>query len=347
LSSVDRALTENDLSARQDVAAPVLSPEQRLALVRRHGTFTSAYSATFQDNLSHFGDAEGFLAYKCVGRTAFVLGEPIAPPEAHRMLITRFVRQQRDVCFVQVTRATASLLSGLGFLVNELGIETRIDLASFTFEGRSKRALRSAVNRMATLGYATREMPVSAVDPIQLRAMSDAWRATRTVRRREVTFLNRPTVLADEPDVRTFFAFDRDGCPVALGFFDPVYEDGRAVGYLYGIKRRAPQADRLAGYAIMHRAITTFQAEGRRWLHLGLSPFAGIEDKDFEHHGQIHAVARFLFTNRLFNRYVYNFQGLAQHKGEFGGVTEQTYYAGNTRPGLPRLLKLCRACSII
>ena len=44
------------------------------------------------------------------------------------------------------------------------------------------------------------------------------------------------------------------------------------VGYLCSAKRRLPEADELVGYALLHRAIRTFQGEGKTILSLGLSP---------------------------------------------------------------------------
>ena len=38
------------------------------------------------------------------------------------------------------------------------------------------------------------------------------------------------------------------------------------------------EADDLVGYAILHRAIRTFQEEGKAILSFGLSPLSGIED---------------------------------------------------------------------
>jgi hypothetical protein len=83
--------------------------------------------------------------------------------------------------------------------------------------------------------------------------------------------------------VRKFFAFARDGKLVAFSFFDPIYQDGQVVGYSTSFKRRLPESDPFICTAILQSAIDTFRQEGRKWLHLGLSPMADIEDKDFKH----------------------------------------------------------------
>jgi phosphatidylglycerol lysyltransferase len=320
--------------------------EIRSSLLRRHGSFSQAYSATFQPELEHFGDRTGFLAYKMVGGTAMVLSDPVAPPPLHSDLLSRFLAQYGDACFCQVSRRVADVLARLGFRVNEMGLETRLDLAHYDFNGQKKRNLRKAVNQMTRLGYVTRECRLSAIDAKELEALSAAWRRTRTIRRREVAFLNRPLVFAEEPDVRRFFTFDPDGRLAAFGFFDPVYENGEVVGYSISTRQRT-DVDFMVGHALKRCAIETFQREGRKWVYLGLSPVDGIEDKDFEHNWLIRRALRFAYTNSLFNRFIYPLQGHAAHKRQFDGMVEQTYFAFNALPSLPRLFKMLRACNVI
>src|ERR1700678_3117517 len=148
-----------------------------------------------------------------------------------------------------------------------------------------------------------------------------------------MTFLTRPAILDDEVDVRKFFAFDQKGSLQAFAFFDPIYKGGDVVGYLCSAKRRLPEADTLVGYAILHRAIRTFQDEGKVILSLGLSPLCGIEDRE-------------LSSNRLFNKLIYPLQGFAAHKGAFCGSAEQTYCAFQRGLALAQLVKMPRACNV-
>jgi lysylphosphatidylglycerol synthetase-like protein (DUF2156 family) len=326
------------------MTAPAL--ETRRALLRLHGNFTLAYSATHQEGLEHFGDQRGFLAFKKVGGTALVLSDPIAARGEWAGLVDRFRAAQPDLCFWQVSRPMAEILAARGFTLNEMGTETRLDLARYTFDGKDKRNLRMATNRMQKRGYVTRECALAELDLAEIRALSEIWRKTRTIRHREVVFLNRPLTLEDEPDVRRFFTFDPTGKPVAFGFFDPLYENGEVIGYSTSFKRRLPEADMKAGQAITRIAIEQFQREGRKWVMLGLSPLADIADRDFRANGFVSFWFRFGYNNSLFNRYIYNLQGHAEHKREFRGDCEQTYYATDRRLALPRLFKLLRACRI-
>jgi lysylphosphatidylglycerol synthetase-like protein (DUF2156 family) len=321
----------------------------RVALLREHGTFPQAFSATFQEGLSHFGDERGFIAYTKVGKTALALADPVAPRCAWSDLIARFLAEFPDAGFWQASRPMAEVLASLGFFVNEMGPDTRIDLADFVFTGRKKQNLRSALNLATKGNFTVRECRLSSIDVAQVAALSQAWRRTRTVRAREVAFLNRPFVMADEPDVRKFFLFDSDGDIVALGCFDPIYQGGAVVGYIAQQNRWSARAALFADYAIKCRAIETFRAEGKRWLYLGLSPFAYIEDKDFlpRKNWLVRRGFRWAYNSTLFNRFFYPLQGHEAHKRHFRGVPLQTYYCFNRLPSLPRLLKVLHACRII
>jgi phosphatidylglycerol lysyltransferase len=314
--------------------------------LREYGNFALAYSATFQPGLDYFGDEEGFLAYKQVGRTAFVLSDPLAPIGGCEDLIRNFVSARGDVCFWQASRPVAKILQKIGFCVNEMGTETRIELEGYDFDGPRKRNFRRGLNRADCRSYTIAERSVTSLDREELQTVSERWRQTRGVKNREMTFLTRPAILDDEVDVRKFFTFDRKGSLQAFAFFDPIYKRGEVVGYLCSAKRRLPEADTLVGYAILHRAIRTFQNEGKAILSLGLSPLCGIEDKELSSNRLVSFGFRAVYRSRLFNELIYPLQGFAAHKGAFCGSAEQTYCAFPRGLALSQLIKMPRACNV-
>jgi phosphatidylglycerol lysyltransferase len=322
------------------------SENLRLRALRAYGNFALAYSATFQAGLDYFGDADSFLAYKQVGSTAFVLANPLSPISASEDLIRRFVSQRSDVCFWQASRPVAEILEKIGFRVNEMGTETRIELSGYDFDGPTKRNFRRALHHASSKNYLIAERSVTSLDRQELQAVSERWRQTRGVKDREMTFLTRPAILDDEIDVRKFFAFDHGGSLKAFAFFDPIYKQGEVVGYLCSAKRRLPEADTMVGYALLHRAIRTFQDEGKAILSLGLSPLSGIEDKELSSNCFVSFCFRAAYRSRLFNRIIYPLQGFAAHKGAFCGSAEQTYCAFKQGLALSQLVKMPRACGL-
>jgi phosphatidylglycerol lysyltransferase len=324
-----------------------ISDTARRALLEQHGRFPVAYSVAFQPDLLHFGDETGFLSYKMVGKTAFVLADPVAPLDRHGALIDAFLARFHDVSFWQISHATAALLNARGFFVNAFGSETVVDLRSFSFRGPARRSFRTAANRFAASGHSVREVSLAGDMAPKMQAVSDAWRRSKATKSRELRFLVRPVVLDDEPGARKFVLFNGQGEPEGFAFFDPVFEDGQVVGYLSATRRWLPGTDPLAGYLLMRSAIETFQAEGVRELHLGLSPFHLIEDKEFNKNWVTRRAFRFFYTNNLTNRFLYPVRSLSQHKDIYGGEQRLVYVAFNQLPAVLRLLKLLRACRIV
>ena len=276
-----------------------------------------------------------------------MLADPIAAPGDCRDLIVRFTEEFKDVCFMQAGRPTAEILASLGFMVNEMGTEARVDLAAQDFAGRKYRAFRLAANRAASRGYKTQECSVREVGEAAIKSVSARWRGTRTIKTREIAFLNRPIVIADERDVRKFYTFDPAGELIGFAFFDPIYQQGEVVGYVTATRRHLPEVDRLINYSITLHAIDTFRREGRKWLFLGLSPLAHIEDKEFPRNWFARRSFRVIYKSWLFNRLLFPLQGIAAHKQQYGAAMEQTYFALNTLPALPRLIKALRVCRLI
>ena len=152
-----------------DVAAQASFPfARRLDLLRQHGNFTLAYSAAVQKGLDYFGNEHGFIAYKAVGRSALSLADPVAPLEHRRELIGQFVEAKSDASFWQVSRPTAEILSSMGFAVNEMGTDSRLDLTNY-----KRKSLRHDFNRAVRDGYVTKESTAASVGIEAIRAVSD------------------------------------------------------------------------------------------------------------------------------------------------------------------------------
>ena len=345
IPSYDTHIFEHTGSATSAVPLRV-----RVPLLRQYGTASQAYSITYQEGLEHFGDERGFLAYKKVGRTALVVCDPIAPAENIPDLISRFLQEHPDACFWWLSHPVAKVFAARRFTVNAMGPDTWIDLTAYTFNGPKKKALREAVSRMVRRGFVTRECSLAEVGIDNVKAVSEGWRQTRTIRNEEVAFLNRPLVLAEEPDVRRFFTFNSQGKLVGFAFFDPVYEGGKLIGYTSQHNRHLPEADNMVHFALKRVAIETFQEEGLKVLHLGLAPFVDVlKDEEFKSNRSWVAARYFNFSynSRLVNRYFYPLQGIEAHRRAFRGEQRQTYCAFSRRPILPRILKLMRASKVI
>lgn len=337
------------IATRGSFGYRTLSPTAivRTEAAKAHGNFALAYSVAHQPGLSHFGNEQGFLTYKKVGRTACVLADPLASRNLWEGLVDAFLANHRRVSFWQISPAMASILSERGFSVNEFGLETWLDLATYNFAGPRRRSFRTAENRFAGTGYRVAEVPMAELDPERVDAISLAWRDTKANSKRELGFLIRPVRLADEPGVRKFFLLDDDGQPVAFAFFDPLYDVGQVVGYLSTTRRWRTDIDPLASYFLVRKAIEKFQAEGHSRLHLGLMPLHGISYHAGKGDWLTHKAFSIFHTNAWIQRTFYSSQSLSKHKESYEGVTCQTYCATNSRLPVIVPLYLIRACGIV
>jgi len=303
--------------------------QRRLAVARQFGTFTQAYSTAVQLGLEHFWYQDAYLAYRRKWGVTCALADPVGPPEQHAPLLQEFTRQFRSICFWQISHSTAEVLEQLGFWINEMGCDTRLELADYNFGGKKKERLRHATNWLGKHNYEVREGTFADdVSADTIRSLSEKWFTSRRSKR-AVYFYNRPPVYEDEPDVRKFFLYSPEGDPVAFVYFDPIFKDGQVIGHSPSIKRRLPEAPMRSEEGIMKVAIEHFQRDGIQRVMLGLSPLAGIKNRDFRANPIIHFTWSRGLNAWWLNRYFYNLAGHADFKRRFDGIEEQTYYASD------------------
>ena len=341
-----RLISQTYWAQEQRVRESGMSLPMRMDLLSKYGDFSMAYSTAVQPRLNYFGDADGYLAYRQRWGMSFVLGDVVASTQHTPILIDRFIEAHKRLSFCQITRPLAELLSQRGFFINEMGVDTTLRLSDYSFAGKHKEWLRYAANWTAKRDFEIVEAGFDQITPDDVEKVSEAWRTTRTVKRKEVRFLNRPIVLEDELGVRKFFLLSPEKKLLAFVFLDPIFRDGKTIGYVTAFKRRHPEAPLYAEHAIMKRIIETLKLEGVEQLNLGLSPMAGIQDNDFRCNRVTSGLFRRAFDSKLLNKYCYNVVGHADYKRRFRGEEEKVYFASQSRFNSSRLLALIGLCGI-
>jgi phosphatidylglycerol lysyltransferase len=329
-------------SASPGLVEETLGSSRLFEVFRQYGNFTMAY-ATLQPGMKYFQSDGGYLAYDTWGGITFVLGDPVAPARNHAAIIEAFVRSHPRTCFCQISKATGAILARLGWLVNELGADMELDLATYDFEGPKKSKFRQAAHKIEREGYTIEERMVADGDRADLDALSSSWLAAKTVKR-EARFLVRPLAFGDEPDVRKFYLRDRDGSIVSFVTFDPICEGGEVIGYSPAIKRRAPDAPTGAEEAITKFAIEQFRAEGFATFRLGLLPLYDVQDSEFRDAWFLKKA--FQFAYRYGDRWIFSFRGHADFKHRYRGNLSKVYFATYTRLNAWNLIALLRLCRL-
>ncbi|WP_435205229.1 phosphatidylglycerol lysyltransferase domain-containing protein [Micromonospora sp. bgisy143] len=251
-----------------------------LAVLRRHAQHSSAALALNRDT-RHFtvSGLDGFIAYRPAGRRhAVQLGSVYADPEDRKRLLGAFhgwaQQEGRRLCAVQLTPDDLDLYTEFGYQLSQLGAAYSIDLEAFTLRGRRFEKVRNKLARSRRAGVtvveAGRDVPYDAALAARLDALDARWLADKGRHVKQIEFLVGERA-GHEDRVRRLFLAMYDGEPVAYVSYSPAF--GQEGGWLYDITRREPDAPPGAVDLAFVVALQRFQAEGVRWLHLGLTPF--------------------------------------------------------------------------
>jgi lysyl-tRNA synthetase class 2 len=153
-------------------------------LVREHGSDSLAYFALRRDKTTFFSaSGRSFLAYRVIGGTAIVAGDPIGDPRERGELVGEFRRVAHTKGWrVAIAGAAGEALpdyAALGFKSLYLGDEAFVDPQRFSLEGRPIRKVRQSVSRLQKAGY---RFEMARPDEIgdelrrELRSVSEEWR---------------------------------------------------------------------------------------------------------------------------------------------------------------------------
>ncbi len=248
------------------------------ALLERYGRTSIAYFALLPDKAYFFSEpGHAVLAFKVVGNTAVVMGDPIGDESEFPRLLDAFHEHcELDgwaYAFHQATPRYLDLYARHGLKPLKIGEEAIVAVGEFTLSGTPAKHLRATMNRFAREGYGTEVVgPPHTAELLQrLREISDAWLAEG--RRRERTFTlgqfdesmlqDCPIMLVRAPDEKI----------VAFANIIPSYNspDGNFDMLRYGSEPKAV-ADFLYISLIQY-----FSARGFDGMNLGLAPFSGVD----------------------------------------------------------------------
>jgi lysyl-tRNA synthetase, class II len=249
--------------------------DRATALVQERGSDSLAYFALRRDR-SYFFSPSGrsFLAYRVVGGTALVAGDPIGDRAERRELVEEFRRVAHSKGWrVAIAGAGAEALAdydSLGFKSLYLGDEAVVRPSEFSLDGRAIRKVRQSVSRLEKGGYAVRVLSVADADEAlreELRTVSREWRGSWPERgftmAMDALFLYPDTVLA--------VAVDPDG---AVGGFLQLVPSPASEGYsLASMRRRKDTPNGLMEFLIT-QTIDWARAHGVTEVSLNFAVFA-------------------------------------------------------------------------
>jgi len=295
---------------------------------------TQAQLVALGDKAVIFSESRrSFLMYATAGRSWVALGDPVGDPTEAEELAWLF-REQCDAVgawtvFYEVSPEKLPLYVDLGLSLFKLGEEARVPLTGFSLEGAARKTLRQTNARLLRDGctFEVWEPAEVRARMAELRAISDAWLASRKTREKGFSL--------------GFFAEEYVGrLPAAvvshqgrLVAFATVWRGGDHEELSVDLMRHLADAPASAMEFLFIQVMLRGAAEGYRWFNLGMAPFSGIET---------HPLAP--LWNRigalLFQRGgdFYNFQGLRRYKEKFDPVWRPRYLATPGGLILPQVL---------
>jgi lysyl-tRNA synthetase, class II len=153
------------------------------AIVERYGKDSISPFILRPDKAFHFA-ADGVLAYRVIGETAVVSGDPVAPEGAAARVLSSFLELAHEQGWnVVLWGASARHLDGyreFGLHAVCVGEEAFVYPAQFSLEGRRVRKLRQSTHRLRRHGWEVevcegRELDASR--EAEIDALEAAWRA--------------------------------------------------------------------------------------------------------------------------------------------------------------------------
>ena len=203
------------------------------ALLQRFGDRDSlGYFALRDDKTAIFSPSgKAAIAYRVVAGVSLASGDPLGDPEAWPPAIEEWIAEADSYAWVPgvigCSEEAARAYVRAGFDALEIGDEAVIDLADFSFSGRSMRVVRQAVRRVERAGYKAtvhRQCELGKAEIEEAVAAADRFRDGETERGFSMALsrLGDPS----DPDVVLVRARDEQGRLVGLLCFVPWGCDG-------------------------------------------------------------------------------------------------------------------------
>ena len=130
--------------------------------LQQHGSGAIACSTLINPEFIHyFAPGLGSIVYcqvtGCCRSVTAVCGDPLADPAVWADLTRMFLSEHSNVWFWYASEAYAQVLSKMGLLVDELGVEPKLQVQNFTYGARTRQLRRDARNAR-THGVIVREI---------------------------------------------------------------------------------------------------------------------------------------------------------------------------------------------
>lgn len=275
-----------------------------------------------------------FIMYATTAQFWVAMGDPIGDPSAIEELLWEFQDQANlhgaKAVFYQAGPDLLPSYLDLGMSLFKLGEEARVDLSTFSLQGKHRDSQRSARNKFAKLDYRFEilsDEAVAAALPV-LRHISDAWLENKNTREKGFSL----GFFAETYIRRTDVAVIKDPSGQIQAFAN-LWQTTNREELSIDLMRYAPDSPRGIMDFLFAELMLWGKAEHYRWFSLGMAPLAGLERRPLA--PLWHKIGTTLFD---LGDHFYNFEGLYAYKAKFAPSWQPRYLAAPTGISVPLVL---------
>jgi phosphatidylglycerol lysyltransferase len=307
--------------------------EARLILIK--SSDTNGFLALLGDKYLFWNpERTAFIMFAPASQFWIAMGDPVGEKSVIDDLLYQFVEQadfyNAKAVFYQASPELLPLYLDLGLSLFKLGEEARVDLSTFSLQGKRRDAQRGALNRFGKLGYRFEILTGSAVDAVlpDLKAISDNWLLQKNTREKQFSL-----GFFEENYVRsTDVAVIKDETGQIKAFANLWQTAGREELSIDLMRYHADSPKGIMDF-LFAELMLWGQAEHYQWFSLGMAPLAGLDHRPLA--PLWHKLGTTVF--KLGDQF-YNFEGLYEYKEKFAPQWQPRYLAAPAGLSVPFIL---------
>lgn len=309
--------------------------ERAQKIVQAYGHSSLAHLTLLSDKQYFFSPSgQSVIAYVPKGRGVIALGDPIGPVSDRHETIRSFQvfceRNDWYPGFYQTLPDDLKLYRALGFRAVQIGQEAIVDLHTFTLEGKARKNLRTAMNKLMKAGYKVvfHQPPLSDALLQQLQEISDEW-----LRMRQGSEKQFSVGWFDKDYLRSCEIAAVENARGDITAFANIVSEYQKNDATVDLMRRRQAVEHGTMDFLFISLFQHFKAQGYDGFNLGLSALSGVGEAPKS--PRLERALRYLYSH--LNRF-YNFQGLHTYKDKFLPRWEPRYLVYPSLTALPEVV---------
>ena len=320
--------------SRRPAPLPAAEDLIRARRVVEQSDNVSGNLALLGDKSLLFSDSgQGFIMYGVSGRSWIAMGDPVGPVEESAELVWRFRelcdRQGGRCAFYEVAGETLPVYVDADLYLSKLGEEARVNLATFSLDGRPRAPLRQSHRKAERDGASFRIVSSAEVPALlpELRAVSDDWLHAKSAAEKGFSLGYFDAAYLSQCRCGLV---EKDGAIVA---FANIWETASRHACSIDLMRYSHRAPKGVMDYLFAELMLWAKAQEYQWFSLGMAPLAGLETHRLA--PAWHKLGRLLYR---YGENFYNFEGLRHYKEKFLPEWRPRYLATSSGLALPRVL---------